>query len=130
GLSRLHQRALDDWPRRSRRGRLRRHGRNLDFNPQLRPQVAFHNDSEAIPVARANGVTTAAVTPSGGLLGGQVAVMDLDGWTWEESTVKTAVGITFQFPSIGGGGGRGGGAFGAPAGPPRPYQELKRERDV
>src|SRR5206468_2141012 len=38
----------------------------LDFNPQLRPQVAFHNDSESIPVARANGVTTAAVTPSGG----------------------------------------------------------------
>src|SRR5262249_39624407 len=67
----------------------------VDFNPQLRPQVAFHNDSDAIPVARANGVTTAAVTPSGGLLGGQVAVMDLDGFTWEESTVRTAVGVTF-----------------------------------
>src|SRR5439155_11051073 len=102
----------------------------VDFNPQLRPQVAFHNDSDAIPVARANGVTTAAVTPSGGLLGGQVAVMDLDGFTWEESTVRTAVGITFQFPPMGGGGGRGGGAFGAPAGPPRPYQDLKRERDA
>ena len=46
----------------------------LDFNPQLRPQVAFHNDSEAIPVARANGVTTvvaharrrAARRPGGG----------------------------------------------------------------
>jgi imidazolonepropionase-like amidohydrolase len=102
----------------------------VDFNPQLRPQVAFHNDSDAIPVARANGVTTAAVTPSGGLLGGQVAVMDLDGFTWEESTVKTAVAITFQFPSIGGGG-RGAGAFGPPAaGPPRPYQDLKRERDA
>src|SRR5206468_8104152 len=44
----------------------------LDFNPQLRPQVAFHNDSDAIPVARANGVTTVAITPGGGLLGGQV----------------------------------------------------------
>ena len=102
----------------------------VDFNPQLRPQVAFHNDSDAIPVARANGVTTAAVTPSGGLLGGQIAVMDLDGFTWEESTVRTAVGVTFQFPPMGGGGGRGGGAFGAPAGPPRPYQDLKRERDA
>jgi imidazolonepropionase-like amidohydrolase len=101
----------------------------LDFNPQLRPQVAFHNDSDAIPVARANGVTTAAVMPSGGMLGGQVAVMDLDGYTWEESTVKTAVGVTFQFPSLGGGG-RGGGGFGAPTGPPRPYDELKRERDA
>jgi len=40
----------------------------LDFNPQLRTVVAYHNDSEAIPVARANGVTTVAVFPSGGLL--------------------------------------------------------------
>src|SRR5262249_12498574 len=99
----------------------------LDFNPQLRPEVAFHNDSEAIPVARANGVTTAAVTPGGGLVGGQIAVMDLDGWTWEESTVKRAVGIAFQFPSLGGGG-RGGGR--GAAGPPRPYADLKKDRDA
>jgi imidazolonepropionase-like amidohydrolase len=102
----------------------------LDFNPQLRPQVAFHNDSEAIPVARANGVTTAAVTPGGGLLGGQVAVMDLDGWTWEESTVKTAVGIAFQFPSIGGGGGRGGGGGGGATPPQRTYEDMKKDRDA
>src|SRR5205823_7749093 len=47
----------------------------LDFNPQLRAQVAFHNDSEAIPVARANGLTTVVATPGGGILGGQAAVM-------------------------------------------------------
>src|SRR5207247_10301898 len=62
----------------------------LDFNPQLRAQVAFHNDSDAIPVLRTNGITTVAVTPGGGLLGGQIAVMDLDGYTWEESTVASS----------------------------------------
>ena len=76
----------------------------LDFNPQLRAQVAFHNDSDAIPVARANGMTTVVVTPGGGLLGGQAAVMNLDGYTWEESTVAPSVGVTFQFPRLGGGG--------------------------
>ena len=98
----------------------------LDFNPQLRPHVAFHNDSDAIPVARANGVTTVALTPGGGLLGGQVDVMDLDGWTWEESMVAPSVGVSFQFPRIGGGG-RGGG--GAPP-PDRNYEDLKKERDA
>jgi imidazolonepropionase-like amidohydrolase len=98
----------------------------LDFNPQLRAQVAFHNDSDAVPVARANGVTTVALTPGGGILGGQVAIMDLDGWTWEESLVKPDVAVSFQFPSLGGGG-RGGGA---PAGPPRPFEEVKKERDA
>jgi imidazolonepropionase-like amidohydrolase len=101
----------------------------LDFNPQLRPQVAFHNDSDAVAVARANGVTTIGLTPGGGLLGGQVAVMDLDGWTYEESTVKTAVGVAFQFPSMGGGG-RGGFGGGAAGPEQRSYQELKTERDA
>ena len=104
----------------------------LDFNPQLRAQVAFHNDSDAIPVMRANGITTVAATPSGGILGGQVAVMDLDGYTWEESTVGASVGVTFQFPRIGGGGrgvGGGGGGRGGPA-PERTYDDLKKDRDA
>ena len=102
----------------------------LDFNPQLRAQVAFHNDSDAIPVLRANGITTVAVTPGGGLLGGQIAVMDLDGYTWEESTVASSIGVSFQFPRLGGGGGGGGGggAVGLPQ--DRSYDDVKKERDA
>ena len=39
----------------------------LDFNQQLRTRVAYHADSDAIPVARANGITTVGVTPGGGI---------------------------------------------------------------
>jgi imidazolonepropionase-like amidohydrolase len=95
----------------------------LDFAPQLRAQTAYHNDSEAIPVARANGITTVAVTPAGGIFGGQIAVMDLDGVTWEESTVKPIVGISFQFPTI----------PTRPAdtpGQPRTFVDAKRARDA
>jgi hypothetical protein len=98
----------------------------LDINAAIRANVAYQSDSDAIAVARVNGVTTVAVMPSGGLLGGQAAVMSLDGWTWEEATVKPSVGVTFQFPNIGGGGGFGGGA----PQPPRRYEDLKRERDA
>ena len=59
--------------------------------------------------------------------------MNLDGWTWEEATLKRNVGITFNFPTIGGGGGRGGrggGRGGAQEqGGERTYEDLKRERD-
>ena len=99
----------------------------LDYNPQLRTVVAYHNDSDAIPVARANGITTVAVFPTGGLLGGQVPVMNLDGWTWEESAVQPAAGISFQFPPIRAARAFG---FGAPPGPERTYEELKKERDA
>src|SRR5262249_52649039 len=74
-----------------------------DYNPQLRTRVAFHMESDAIPVARANGITTVAVVPGGGIFGGEVAVMNLDGWTWEEATLKPNAGIEFNFPGIGGG---------------------------
>lgn len=98
----------------------------LDYNPQLRTVVAYHNDSEAIPVARANGVTTVGVFPGGGLLGGQVPVMNLDGWTWEESALKPIAGISFQFPGVGG----RRGSYGAPRAPERTYEELRKERDA
>lgn len=93
----------------------------LDFNPQLRTVVAYHNDSDAIPVARANGVTTVAVFPDGGMLGGQVPVMNLRGWTWEESTVQPIAGISFLFPPVSR-------RYGP--GADRTYDELKRERDA
>ena len=98
----------------------------LDINAALRANVAYQSDSDAIAVARVNGVTAVAVMPAGGLLGGQAAVMNLDGWTWEEATVEPSVGVTFQFPNIGG----GGSAFGGGSQEPRRYEDLKRERDA
>jgi imidazolonepropionase-like amidohydrolase len=97
----------------------------LDINAAIRANSSYQSDSDAIAVARVNGVTSVGVMPAGGLLGGQAAVMNLDGWTWEEATLQPTVGITFQFPNIGGGGGFGGGQQ-----PPRPFDDLKRERDA
>ena len=47
---------------------------------------------------------TVAVVPGGGIFGGEVAVMNLDGWTWEEATLRANAGIEFNFPVLGGGG--------------------------
>ena len=98
-----------------------------DYNPQLPTRVAYHSESDSIPVARANGITTAAVVPSGGIFGGEVAIMNLDGWTWEEATLKPNAAIEFNFPSIGGGGGRGGrGGGGAPG---TTFEQVRKQRD-
>lgn len=97
----------------------------LEMNAAVRAQVAYQWDSDAIPVARANGITTAAVVPSGGLLGGQVAVMNLDGWSWEEAAVRPAAGVTFQFPTIGRTGG-----FGPNPDANRKYADLEKERNT
>jgi imidazolonepropionase-like amidohydrolase len=101
----------------------------LEINAAVKAQVAYQADSDAIPVARVNGITTAAVIPAGGLLGGQIAVMNLDGWTWEEATLKPVAGVSFQFPTIGRSGG-GGGGFGPNPDADRKFDDLKKERDA
>lgn len=76
-------------------------------NPNVRAQVAFNPDSEMIPVARANGILTVCATPVAtnegqpvpGLLAGTSSLMRLDGWTWEEMTVRGAVGVQLYWPS-------------------------------
>ena len=100
----------------------------LEINAAIKAQVAYQADSDAIPVARVNGITSAAVIPSGGLLGGQVAVMNLDGWTWEEATLEPVAGVSFQFPQLLRGG--GGGGFGGNPDATRKYEDLKKDRDA
>ena len=98
----------------------------LEINASVKAQVAYQSDSDAIPVARVNGITSVAVVPAGGLIGGQVAVMNLDGWTWEEATLQPVAGVSFQFPPLVRGGFGGGGAADAN----RKYEDLKKERDA
>ncbi len=102
----------------------------LDFNQNVRTRVEYQTDSDAIPVARANGITTAAVMPGGGLLSGDVAVMNLDGWTWEEATLSPSAGIVFNFPAVVQGGQFGGFGRGGGAGGDRTYADLKKDRDA
>ena len=97
---------------------------SVEYNPHLRTRTAYHPDSEAIPVARANGVTTVGVAPGGGVLAGELAVLKLDGWTWEEATLRPSAGISFQFPPI-----NPPRRFGAAADRDKTYADLKKARD-
>lgn len=89
-----------------------------DFNPQLRAIVAVNPESEAIPVTRANGITAVMATPGpvggggrgsgGGIISGQMSLMHLNGWTWEEMEVRRGAALQMAWPVIASGGGRGG----------------------
>ncbi len=71
-------------------------------NTDVRAEVAVNADSELIPVTRANGVLTALAVPQTareGLFAGQSALMRLDGWTWEDMTLKAPVGVHLVWPA-------------------------------
>lgn len=71
-----------------------------EINPNLRAAVGYRAESVTIPVARSQGVLTAGVNPTGGLLSGQGSVMRLWGWTWEEATVVPAWCMSLDWPDM------------------------------
>ena len=70
------------------------------LNPNVKTHVAVNPDSELIPVTRANGVLLVLSEPSGGLISGVSAVMQLDGWTWEDMTLEAAAGLHISWPRM------------------------------
>lgn len=96
-----------------------------DNNANIHVDVAIHPDTSHVAVARVNGITTVLTAPRGGLIAGQSAILELDGWTAREMVLKSPAAMHINWP---GGGGRGfGGEFG---GQPRSVTELRREQDT
>ncbi len=71
-----------------------------DVNPNVRANRAFNPDSELIPVTRSNGVLISVSAPTGHLISGQSAVMQLDGWTFEDMTVKSPAAMHIRWPAM------------------------------
>lgn len=96
-----------------------------DNNANIHVDVAIRPDSSHIPVTRVNGVTTALSAPRGGLIAGQSAIVNLDGWTPREMVLKSPAAMHINWP--GAGGGRGfGGEFGQAQ---RSQAEARREQE-
>ena len=73
------------------------------INPNSRALVAVNPDSELIPVARANGILAALSVPRGsatGLIAGTSALLQLDGWTWEEMGLIPEVALHVALPTM------------------------------
>jgi imidazolonepropionase-like amidohydrolase len=59
-----------------------------DFNPNVRAEVAVNAESRHIGTTRSAGVLVAFTTPGGGVISGLSSAMSLEGWTWEEMSLK------------------------------------------
>ncbi len=92
------------------------------LNPNARTQLTVNPDSELLPVARANGVLAALAVPLGGdaTVAGISALLQLDGWTYEEMTVRPAVALHVFWPEM---------RLDRSRRPGRPPEELQKELD-
>jgi imidazolonepropionase-like amidohydrolase len=101
------------------------------FNPQLVALTAVNPSSEHIPVTRVNGITTVATMPEGQIIGGQISLMHLDGWTTDEMGIKPRAGLHMRMPAIAAGRGGFAGSDGEPGGAAgrSSFAESKRNFD-
>lgn len=71
-----------------------------DINPNARAAVAINPHSNVIPVTRVNGITTVVSEPSGGIISGQSALVQLSGWTNAEMVLKSPLAMHIHFPRV------------------------------
>ena len=71
-----------------------------NYNPHVRSVTSFNSDSKIPPTVRTNGVLIAQVTPRGGVISGTSSVLELDGWNWEDMSMKTDDGIHLNWPRM------------------------------
>ena len=80
-----------------------------DLNPNAKAIVAINPHSAHIAVTRVDGVTNTLSSPTGGLISGQAAFINLLGTSQREMAVVPYAALVISYPRIGGGGGGFGG---------------------
>lgn len=76
-----------------------------DFNPHAKAITAINPHSAHIAVTRVDGITSALSLPTGGLISGQGALINLVGTTPVEMTVVPLATLVINYPRTTGGGG-------------------------
>lgn len=99
-------------------------------NANAKAIVGINPHTSHVNVTRVNGITTVNSSPTGGLIAGQAALINLNGSTQADMAVLPTSGLVINFPRIAtfGGFGGGGGGFGG-GGPAIDFNEAVRRRD-
>jgi imidazolonepropionase-like amidohydrolase len=86
-----------------------------EFNPNAKAIIAVNPHSAHIAVTRVEGITNTLTAPTGGLISGQAALINLLGTAPKEMAVVPQLALVINYPRIGVGGGGFGGGFQQPA---------------
>lgn len=71
-----------------------------DNQADLRVTAAINAASTHIPVTRCDGVTDVLVVPEGSSISGRAALVQLDGWTWEQMVIGESLALMLHFPAV------------------------------
>src|ERR671926_1312667 len=86
-----------------------------DLNPNAKAIIAVNPHSAHVAVTRVEGITNTLTAPSGGLISGQAALINLLGTSPKEMAVVPQLALVINYPRVAGGGGGFGGFQQPPA---------------
>ena len=70
-----------------------------DVNPNAKAISSVNPENVVIPVSRANGILLALTAPGGGLVSGKSAILQMDGWTYEDMALLPEAAMQINWPS-------------------------------
>ena len=82
-----------------------------EVNPNAKAIIAVNPHSAHIAVTRVEGITNTLTAPTGGLISGQAALINLLGTAPKEMAVVPQLALVINYPRLSGGGGGGFGGF-------------------
>ena len=100
-----------------------------DFNPNVRAELAVNAESRHIGTTRTSGVLVTVTTPGGGLISGMSSAMNMEGWTWEEMSLKGMAALNVNWPNPRAGGGGFGGFGGGNNARPSYAEQVQQLKD-
>lgn len=100
------------------------------YNANAKAIDGINPHTSHINVTRVDGVLAVSSEPTGGVVSGQSAVINLNGSTQSEMAILPTAALMINFPRVTGGGGFGGFGGGFGGGPQVDFNELIRRRDA
>ncbi len=68
------------------------------FLPNIRTIIAYNAESKVVESLRPNGILTAQIVPTRGLIAGNSSIVQLDAWNWEDAGIKVDEGMHIYWP--------------------------------
>lgn len=101
------------------------------WNPNAMALWGFNPHSAHIAVTRVVGITHVVTRPTGSVIAGTAALMNMAGATAPEMAVQQRAAVVIEYPRTGGGGfgGGGGGGFGGGGGQANQAQRIAAQKD-
>lgn len=96
-----------------------------DMNPNAKAITAVNPHIAHVNVTRNNGITTVLTHPTGGVISGQAAVINLVGSTPAQMAINPTFALVINYPRVS----IFGGGFGGFGGQPPDFNEAVRQRD-